>query len=113
MAKSVILYFTELGSIHTQRALSDCGDDRGLHSDRKFFLNSLWFVLYRDMCLSVKRTQRCPLSGENQFCTSVSTPVHLKSTKSVHLLDLLIPSLPSRDPLSQKLKSWKDQILSF
>ena len=44
---------------------------------------------------------------KNQFYVSVSTPVHLKSTKSVHLLKLLIPSLPSRDLLSQKLNSWK------
>ena len=44
---------------------------------------------------------------KNQFCTSVSTHVHLKATKLVHLLKLLIPSLPSRDLLSQKLNSWK------
>ena len=44
---------------------------------------------------------------KNQFYVSVSTPVHLKSTKSVHLLKLLIPSLPSRDLLPQKLNSWK------
>ena len=37
MAKSVILYFTELSCIHTQRALLDYGGDRGLHTDRKIF----------------------------------------------------------------------------
>ena len=45
---------------------------------------------------------------KNQFCTSVSTPAHLKSTRSVHLPKQLIPSLPSRDLLSQKLNSWKN-----
>ena len=48
---------------------------------------------------------------KNQFCTGVVTPVHLKSTKSVQLLKLLIPSLPSRNLLSQKLNSWNDVCL--
>ena len=87
-----------------------------------FFLNSLWFVFYRDICLTeceeiwnVRWWSYPPFHWEvkNQFCTSVSTPVYLKSTESVHLLELLIPSLPSRDPLSQKLNIWKGQILSF
>ena len=37
MARSVILYFAELGSIHTQRVPSDYGGDRGLHTERRIF----------------------------------------------------------------------------
>ena len=107
MAKSAILYFTELGCIHTQRAISVYRGNRGLHTDINFFLNSLWFFFYRGIIFECEEIWDVRWMLKNQFCTSVSTPVHLKSTKSMHLLKLLIPLLPSRDLLSEKLNSWK------
>ena len=58
----------------------------------------------------VWRHLRCPLRNEISILyvstsISVSTPVLLKSTKSVQLLKLLIPPLHSRDLLSQKVNS--------
>ena len=60
--------------------------------------------------LSLKQL-RCPLSGEISILYVRTSECkrkyasHLKSTKSVQLLKLLIPLLPSRDLLSQKLNS--------
>ena len=49
---------------------------------------------------------------KNQFCTSGSTPVHLKSTKSMHLLKPLIPSLPSPDLLSRKTEHLEGRLFA-
>ena len=90
MGKSVELYFTELRCIHTHRALSDCRCDRGLHTEWK-----LWVVFYRDI-FEYEEIWDVRWVVKNQFCRSVNTPVHLKSSKSVHILKLLIPSLPHK-----------------
>ena len=54
MAKSIILYFTQFRSIHTQRTLADYSVDRGRHTKRKIFLE---FVVGRISYLNVKRSE--------------------------------------------------------
>ena len=52
------LFFTSLNLIafiHNGRFQIVTGD-RGLHTDRIFFSNLLWFVFYTDICLSVRRS---------------------------------------------------------
>ena len=51
-------FFTSLNLIafiHNGRFQIVTGD-RGLHTDRIFFSNLLWFVFYTDICLSVRRS---------------------------------------------------------
>ena len=76
----------------------------------RFLWNLSWFIFHRDI-FECEEIWDVRWVEKNQFCTGVVTPVHLKSTKSVQLLEIMIPSLPSRNLLSQKLDSWNDVCL--